>query len=123
MTPGCWTPTGWGAQHQVVTTDAVWTVLACHQPGQRVPTDLINPDAAEQRRCARCQVGPQPAPVVGVRRQSPGGAVVVCEPTWDGRQPCSPTDRVWRVVESPTGDPGVGCWLDGWDVAGWQVVA
>ncbi|MFI2663232.1 hypothetical protein [Micromonospora carbonacea] len=115
MTPGGWTATGWGAQHLIVTTDASWTVLACHRPGQRVPTGRITPDAAETRRCARCPHGLLPAPVVGEIRRRSDGATVVCETTWDGRRPASPTDRVWR-------DTSMGALLDGYEVAGWAVM-
>ncbi|MEU7980500.1 hypothetical protein AB0B63_18450 [Micromonospora sp. NPDC049081] len=115
MTPGGWTSTGWGAQHLVVSTDASWTVLACHRPGQRTPTDLINPNADETRRCSRCPLGPVPDPVVGQVRRRADGVTAVCEETWDGRIPLSPVDRVWR-------DSSTGLLLDGYGVAGWQVV-
>lgn len=122
ITAGQWTPTGWGAQHLVTATNPQWTTLACHRPGQRVATERINPAAAETARCTRCPLDAPPVPKVGQVRRREDGTTVVCGRIWDDRIPLSPTDRVWQVTVSPSGEPVVGACLDGYTVARWPLV-
>jgi hypothetical protein len=114
LTPGQWTPTGWGAQHRVRTSDPEWTVLVCHldRADHRSETSRINQAADEKHRCTRCTALPNLGPIVfapiGEVRCS-DGLLVVCyrDRIGDGRR--------WKVIgEDPV--PGAYGWRDDWDV-------
>jgi hypothetical protein len=137
LAPGVWTPTGWGAQHQVrrvFATDpdgaANRIEMTCHSEGQSVAIERVNPLAADPKRCSRCELipglGPIGAPTLSeVRRDEQTGVVVACTKTWDDRVPTSPVDHAWLILDwghqgRPAGS--VPSRLDSYDVAAWAVV-
>jgi hypothetical protein len=119
LSPGQWTPTGWGAQHRVRSSDEKWTVLACHmdRADHRCETARIDQTADEEHHCRRCEalvgLGPiQVAPLGEVRTGD--GLLVVCARRIGD-------DRRWKVIgEDPVS--GAYGWRDDWDVARFTVI-